>query len=98
MKFGYLVIQDVRHALMDNTYKIPHVQQHVNVELMEMMKQIHVMLVATLVNVALQQVMTIVPNVTIILIGMKDLALNSAQMDIIKMMKITLVRDATDLA
>jgi hypothetical protein len=58
----------------------------------------NVQIVATLVNAALEQVMTNVPNVMMVLIGTKENAQKLAQMDIGKMILITLVRDVTDLA
>lgn len=63
-----------------------------------MMKQINVNIVTTLVNVALDQMMTNVPHVTIILIGTMDNVLQLAQMDIIKMILLTLVKDVMDHA
>lgn len=62
-----------------------------------MMNQIHVKNVTILVNVALMDLMTVVPNVTMELIGMKENALQNVQIDIIKMTLIILVKDVTDL-
>jgi hypothetical protein len=76
----------------------PYVQQHAHVELLEMMTQILVTLVTTLVNVVLDQMMMTVPHVTIILIGMMDNVFQLAQMDIIKMILLILVRDVMDHA
>jgi hypothetical protein len=65
---------------------------------LEMMTQILVTLVTTLVNVVLDQMMMTVPHVTIILIGMMDNVFQLAQMDIIKMILLILVRDVMDHA
>lgn len=76
----------------------PLAHQHAHVEHMEMMKQIPVMLVATLVNVVPDQLTTNVPNVTMVLIGTMENVFQLAQMDIIKMILITSVRDVMDHA
>lgn len=60
--------------------------------------QINVKIVTTLVNVVLDQMMMTVPHVTIILIGMMDNVFQLAQMDIIKMILLILVRDVMDHA
>lgn len=71
---------------------------HAHVEHMEKTLQINVKIVTTLVNVVLDQMMMTVPHVTIILIGMMDNVFQLAQMDIIKMILLILVRDVMDHA